>query len=96
MSESATEGWNVTSRSSVEFGLTKPSDILDKTEDIVVENFSKSEDNIQVYGLSYNDHYIGIKISRVVETQNTWSIFTPGGTVISLFKNSHFIHISCL
>ena len=56
----------------------------------------ESEDNIQVYGLSYNDHYIGIKISRVVETQNTWNIFTPGGTVISLFKNSHFIHISCL
>ena len=56
----------------------------------------ESEDNIQVYGLSYNDHYIGIKISRVVETQNTWNIFTPGGIVISLFKNSHFIHISCL
>lgn len=38
---------NALNRSVREFGLIKPSDILDKTKEIVVENFSKSEDNIQ-------------------------------------------------
>ena len=58
----------------------------------------ESEDDIQVYGLHYNDHFIGVNISkaRVEEKTNTWNIYTPGGTVISLFKKSHFIHISCL
>ncbi len=37
---------NALNRAVREFGLTKPSDILDKTTEIVKENFSKSEDEI--------------------------------------------------
>ncbi len=38
---------NALNRAVREFGLTKPSDILDKTTEIVKENFSKSEDEIK-------------------------------------------------
>jgi len=56
----------------------------------------KSEDDIQVYGLDYNDHFIGINPVKIEEHKNTWNIYSRGGTVISLFKKAHFIHISCL
>ena len=38
---------NALNRAVREFGLTKPSEILDKTNEIVKENFSKSEDDIK-------------------------------------------------
>ncbi|MEI6489971.1 MAG: tetratricopeptide repeat protein [Bacteroidota bacterium] len=38
---------NALNRAVREFGLTKPSEILDKTAEIVIENFSKSEENIK-------------------------------------------------
>lgn len=38
---------NALNRAVREFGLTKPSDILDKTQEIVLENFSKSEEDIK-------------------------------------------------
>ncbi len=39
--------YNALNRAVREFGLTKPSKILDKTTEIVKENFSKSEDDIK-------------------------------------------------
>ncbi len=38
---------NALNRAVREFGLTKPSEILDKTAEIVIENFSKSEESIK-------------------------------------------------
>jgi len=38
---------NALNRAVREFGLIKPSEILDKTAEIVIENFSKSEENIK-------------------------------------------------
>ena len=38
---------NALNRAVREFGLTKPSEILDKTAEIVIENFSKSEEDIK-------------------------------------------------
>jgi serine phosphatase RsbU (regulator of sigma subunit) len=38
---------NALNRAVREFGLTKPASILDKTAEIVLENFSKSEEEIQ-------------------------------------------------
>jgi len=56
----------------------------------------ESEDDFQVYGLNYNDHFIGINPVKIEEHKSTWNIYSRGGTVISLFKKIHFIHISCL
>ena len=56
----------------------------------------ETEDETQIYGLSYNDHFIGICPVKVEEKKHTWSIYSQGGTVISFFKEVHFIHISCL
>jgi len=66
---------NALNRAVREFGLTKPSDILDKTEDIVVENFSKSEDNIQdgmdisMVSIKYESPKLESPTSKVVELQ---------------------------
>jgi len=38
---------NALNRAVREFGLTKPAEILDKTQEIVLENFSKSEEDIK-------------------------------------------------
>lgn len=56
----------------------------------------KPDAKIQVHGLRYNDHYIGINVTKFVDREGYWDLYSPGGTVITLFKNVNFIHISCL
>jgi len=49
-----------------------------------------------LFNLNYNDHYIGVVVDKIDEGENAWNIYTPGGTVVSFYKESHYIHISCL
>ena len=49
-----------------------------------------------LFSLDYNDHNIGILVEKIQEGENAWNIYTPGGTVVSFYKEIQFIHISCL
>ncbi len=71
---------NALNRAVREFGLTKPSDILDKTAEIVIENFSKSEDEIKdgmdvsLVSIKYNVQSTKIELEYAGANNALWIV----------------------
>jgi serine phosphatase RsbU (regulator of sigma subunit) len=78
---------NALNRAVHEFGLTTPAAILDKTAEIVVENFAKSEEEIKdgmdisLCALNFN------KVSNIVKVELQWA---GANNPLWLIRNSEF------
>jgi hypothetical protein len=49
-----------------------------------------------IYGLQFDTNYIGVVNPKIREKTVTWDLISPGGSVVSLYKNIKNIHVSCL
>ena len=71
---------NALNRAVREFGLTKPAEILDKTAEIVIENFSKSEENIKdgmdisLACIKYNEQSTKIELQWAGANNPLWIV----------------------
>ena len=49
-----------------------------------------------IFSLYFGANYLGVIDPQIKEKPNTWDLISPGGSVISLYKNIKNIHVSCL
>jgi hypothetical protein len=71
-----------------------PKEIIDRYKIRVIDSV-ESPGNI-IYNISIDGHYIGIFSPQIREKTYTWDLISPGGSVVSFYKNVDTIHVSCL
>lgn len=69
---------NALDRSVKEFGLTKPSEVLDKTTDLVIETFEKSEDEVKdgmdISLCAFEKREDGVQLQYAGANNNLWIV----------------------
>ena len=72
-----------------------PKEIIEKYN--ININESEVSPGVFLYHFHFaTDNYIGVVNPIIKEGSITWDLVSPGGTVISLYKNVKFMHVSCL
>ena len=49
-----------------------------------------------IYSISIDSTYVGVINPQIKEKNYTWDLISPGGSVVSFYKNVEMIHVSCL
>jgi len=70
-----------------------PKEIIDRYKIRVTDGESPGN---KIYSISINGNYIGVINPSIKEKTYTWDLISPGGSVISFYKNVDSIHVSCL
>ena len=71
-----------------------PKEIIDRYR-IRVTDSVESPGNV-LYSVSIDGHYFGVFSPQIKEKNYTWDLISPGGSVVSFYKNVEMIHVSCL
>ena len=51
---------------------------------------------MMIYSFYFESNYIGVINPQIKEKTHTWDLVSPGGSVVSVYKNIKLIHVSCL
>jgi hypothetical protein len=73
---------------------TLPQEIIDTYSINITE--SVNTPGMVIFSLHFGSNYLGVIDPQIKEKTNTWDLISPGGSVISLYKNIKNIHVSCL
>ena len=73
---------------------TLPKEIIDMYRIDIRENTDSP--GIVIYGFQFDTNYIGVVNPKIRENTVTWDLISPGGSVVSLYKNIKNVHVSCL
>jgi len=78
---------------------TLPQEIIDMYRIDIRE--STNTPGMIIYGFQFDTsssfmNYIGVIDPKIREKTVTWDLISPGGSVVSLYKNIKNIHVSCL
>ena len=71
-----------------------PQEIIDMYRIDIRE--STNTPGMVIYGLQFDTNYIGVIDPKIREKTVTWDLISPGGSVVSLYKNIKNVHVSCL
>jgi hypothetical protein len=72
-----------------------PQEIIEKYSINVTESIESP--GIIMYHFHFaTDNYVGVVNPIIKERTHTWDLVSPGGTVVSLYKNVKCMHVSCL